>query len=260
MVAPLGGHGIFTDYGLEQSETLANVPYKLMLTAARGDSLHIFDHPAIGHPAVAEAIDSTPELAGFLPRARAAQRACARQRFHAPYIASLPVETPPALAKFRADFKGSELERHVVRRERVDAIAAAAVEQAAGAAWRDQLPWALAMVRSRATQIASDARRDPRWCPSGLNPTGDGVQFCPALTPLLDLCNHAFDDDGAPVSTDSEAMRDSYHWRSIRRIPAGGEVTWSYGPKSNWRSSFRTASPSTATRSTPSRSARTCRR
>ena len=50
--SPLGGHGIFTDYGLEQSETLANVPYKLMMTAARGDSLHIFDHAAIGHPAV----------------------------------------------------------------------------------------------------------------------------------------------------------------------------------------------------------------
>ena len=33
--SPLGGHGIFTDYGLEQSETLANVPYKLMMTAAR---------------------------------------------------------------------------------------------------------------------------------------------------------------------------------------------------------------------------------
>ena len=40
-----------------------------------------------------------------------------------------------------------------------------------------------AMVRSRATQNASDAHRDPRWCPSGLSPTGDGVQFCPALTP-----------------------------------------------------------------------------
>ena len=34
--SPLGGHGIFTDYGLEQSETLPNVPYKLMMTAVDG--------------------------------------------------------------------------------------------------------------------------------------------------------------------------------------------------------------------------------
>ena len=38
--SPLGGHGIFTDYGLEQSETLANVPYKLMMTAAVDGAQH----------------------------------------------------------------------------------------------------------------------------------------------------------------------------------------------------------------------------
>ena len=37
-LAPLGGHGIFTDYGLEQSETLANDTYKLMMTAAVDDA------------------------------------------------------------------------------------------------------------------------------------------------------------------------------------------------------------------------------
>ena len=39
--SPLGGHGIFTDYGLEQSETLANVPARSTVVRCRRDEKRV---------------------------------------------------------------------------------------------------------------------------------------------------------------------------------------------------------------------------